>query len=196
MTVSPEKTAHYYLSMDRGTCHMDDNFLLTVKTNPVIVDVDSVDIRNREVILKDGTGESEFYFWVDDMESSKTIDPVLYNLQFSKHTAHVIDKNGCVGQLVFEVKAPDLTIPPYFTPNADGINEGWVVPELATVYPNAVVKIFDRFGKLVAEYMGSESDGWDGTYNGYALPSTDYWYIIDVEEIDRQFMGHFTLLRQ
>ncbi len=196
MTVKPEKTAHYYLSMDRGACHKDDDFLLTVKTNPVIVDMDSVDIRVREVILKDGAGEEPFNFWVDDLSDSKTIDPVLYNLQFSKHTAHVVDKNGCVGQYLFEVLAPALTIPPYFTPNADGIHDGWLVPELPIVYPNAVVKIYDRFGKLLAEYFGSKEDGWDGTYNGHPMPSTDYWYVIDVEEIDRQFMGHFTLIRQ
>jgi len=196
MTVSPMTTSHYHLSMDRGVCHKDDDFLLTVKTNPVIVAVDSVDIRNREIILKDGAGEDPFNFWVDDQEESKTIDPVLYNLKFSKHTAHVKDKNGCVGEYLFEVEAPGLTIPPYFTPNADGVNDGWIVVELPLVYPNAVVKIYDRYGKLLAEYLGAKEDGWDGTYNGHAMQSTDYWYVIDVEEIDRQFMGHFTLIRQ
>jgi len=196
MTVTPKSTTHYHLAMDRGTCHKDDDFLLTVKTNPVIVDMDSVDIRNREVILKDGAGEEPFNFWVDDLVDSKTIDPVLYNLKFSKHTAHVSDKNGCVSEFLFEVPAPGLTIPEYFTPNADGINDTWIVPELPLVYPNAVVKIYDRFGKLLAEYYGSKEDGWDGTYNGHAMQSTDYWYVIDVEEIDRQFLGHFTLLRQ
>ena len=196
MTVTPAKTTHYFLSMDRGVCHKDDNFLLTVKTNPVIVDMDSVDIRNREVILKDGAGEEPFNFWVDDLEESKTIDPVLYNLKFSKHTAHVSDKNGCVGEFLFEVPAPGIYIPPYFTPNSDGINDNWIVAELPIVYPNAVVKIYDRFGKLIAEYLGSKEEGWDGTYKGQPMPSTDYWYVIDVEEIDRQFLGHFTLIRQ
>ena len=196
MTVTPAATTNYHLSMDRGACHKDDAFLLTVKTNPVIVDMDSVDIRNREVILKDGAGEEPFNFWVDDLVDTKTIDPVLFNLKFSKHTAHVMDKNGCVAEFLFEVPAPGLTIPPYFTPNSDGINDTWIVPELPAVYTNAVVKIYDRFGKLLAEYYGAKEDGWDGTYNGHAMPSTDYWYVIDVEEIDRQFMGHFTLLRQ
>ena len=196
MTVTPKSTTNYHLSMDRGTCHREEELLLTVKTNPVIVDMDSVDIRNREVILKDGAGEEPFNFWVDDLVDSRTIDPVLYNLKFSKHTAHVSDKNGCVGEYLFEVPAPGLTIPEYFTPNADGINDTWLVPELPIVYPNAVVRIYDRFGKLLAEYYGAKEDGWDGTYNGHAMQSTDYWYVIDVEEIDRQFLGHFTLIRQ
>ena len=37
--------------------------------------------------------------------------------------------------------------------------------------------------------------GWDGTYNGRPLPSTDYWYVINVPEIRQQFTGHFTLIR-
>ena len=38
--------------------------------------------------------------------------------------------------------------------------------------------------------------GWDGTYNGNKMASTDYWYEIDVEEIDKVYVGHFTLLRE
>ena len=37
--------------------------------------------------------------------------------------------------------------------------------------------------------------GWDGTYLGYPLPATDYWYVINLPEADRQLMGHFTLIR-
>jgi len=45
------------------------------------------------------------------------------------------------------------------------------------------------------EYKGSE-DGWNGEYNGKKMQSTDYWYVIDIEEIDMQYTGHFTLIRQ
>ena len=156
---SPMKDADYKLSMDRGVCHKDDEFYLHVKSNPVIVDVDSIDIRVRDMILNDGTGESPYYFWVDDNEESKSSESTLYNLTFSKHTAHVVDKNGCQGEYLFEVYAPTITIPPYFTPNADGSHDGWVVPELPIVYPNSVVKIYDRLGKLLIEYPGSQADG-------------------------------------
>jgi gliding motility-associated-like protein len=41
------------------------------------------------------------------------------------------------------------------------------------------------------------SPGWDGTYNGNPLPSSDYWFRIEYTEnnIKKQFSGHFTLKR-
>lgn len=196
MVVSPEATAYYQLSMKRGVCVAEDEFVLNVKSNPQIVAMDSVDIREREVVLADGTGEAPYTYWVDNATSLSSIDPIIRDLTFNTHTAHVEDVNGCRGELVFEVKAPEIVIPDWFSPNGDGRNDGWVVAELPTVYPNAVVKIYDRYGKLIAEYLGSNAEGWDGTYNGKPMPSTDYWYVIDIEEIDRQFKGHFTLMRQ
>ncbi|MBO4804636.1 MAG: T9SS type B sorting domain-containing protein, partial [Paludibacteraceae bacterium] len=49
--------------------------------------------------------------------------------------------------------------------------------------------------KKLAQYRANEED-WDGTYEGKMMPSTDYWYEIDIEEIDKQYIGHFTLIRR
>ena len=46
------------------------------------------------------------------------------------------------------------------------------------------------------QFLGADAEGWDGTYNGVPMPSTDYWYMIDIEEIGMQYSGHFTLLRR
>ena len=56
------------------------------------------------------------------------------------------------------------------------------------------MKIFDRFGKLLFEMKVSDG-AWDGTYKGKNMPATDYWYEINIEEIDKIYVGHFTLLR-
>ncbi|MBO4333749.1 MAG: T9SS type B sorting domain-containing protein, partial [Paludibacteraceae bacterium] len=87
----------------------------------------------------------------------------------------------------------DLVIPPYFTPNGDGISDVWKVYGLEKT-ENSKVEIFDRWGKLLFEF-NPNSSGWDGTYNGELCPSSDYWYVIDCEEIDKEYTGHFTLLR-
>ena len=84
-------------------------------------------------------------------------------------------------------------IPEFFTPNDDGFNDSWVVGNLEK-YKKTRVQIFDRFGKLIADMPGN-GNGWDGTYKDAEMPSTDYWYIIDIEDVDVQYMGHFTLVR-
>ncbi|MBQ8055571.1 MAG: T9SS type B sorting domain-containing protein, partial [Paludibacteraceae bacterium] len=53
---------------------------------------------------------------------------------------------------------------------------------------------YDRYGKLLIRYHGSDL-GWDGTYRGIPQPSTDYWYIINIGELDKREVGHFTLKR-
>ena len=77
----------------------------------------------------------------------------------------------------------------------DGYDNRWHVDNIE-LYPRAVVTIFDRFGKKLFEASDyNDETGWDGTYNGHDMPSTDYWYMISVHEIDKVYVGHFTLYR-
>ena len=61
---------------------------------------------------------------------------------------------------------------------------------------NPVVKhiyIFDRYGKLLTT-LNSAASAWDGTFNGKALPASDYWFL--AEFIDGfQYRSHFSLIR-
>jgi gliding motility-associated-like protein len=194
MSVKPTETTVYSLEMTRGKCSASDEFTLEVTSIPVILSVDSIDVRTREIFTDEGKGTRPFTYWVDK-ESAKTKEPIIYDLAFSKHVAYVKDDNGCQTKFEFLMEPPAIFIPEYFTPNGDGINDTWEIGNLTEVYPNAHIQIFDRFGKLLVDMTGEENS-WDGTYNGHKLPSTDYWYVIDIEEIDMQYNGHFTLIRQ
>ena len=70
------------------------------------------------------------------------------------------------------------------------------IPDAVIVYGNTTMNIYDRWGKKLATLTASDTEGWDGTYNGQPLPSTDYWYELDVEAIDKVYVGHFTLIRE
>ncbi|WP_294824336.1 T9SS type B sorting domain-containing protein, partial [uncultured Flavobacterium sp.] len=66
------------------------------------------------------------------------------------------------------------------------------IPYLS-LQPNASVTIFDRYGKLVGSFRGNNG-GWDGNSNGNNLPSTDYWFVLELED-GRKIKGHFAMLR-
>ncbi|HOI27993.1 MAG TPA: T9SS type B sorting domain-containing protein, partial [Paludibacteraceae bacterium] len=85
----------------------------------------------------------------------------------------------------------------HVSPNGDGYKDVWIIENIEK-YPNSVVTIFDRNGKQLMEYKNyKNSNGWDGTDgHGNALPSTDYWYTINIPETDKVYVGHFTLLRR
>lgn len=191
----PSQSTVYDLEMSRGTCQAKEHYTLEVTSLPEIASVDSVGIRDRNIITVPGKGTGAFRYWVDNEESSSTTS-LFEDLKFNNHIAYVQDERGCKSSLPFVVMAPPIIIDPWFSPNGDGIKDTWVVKNLTEIYPNAVVQIFDRYGKLLIEFLGDKADGWDGTYNGQAMPSTDYWYLIDIEEISRQYKGHFTLIRR
>lgn len=104
----------------------------------------------------------------------------------------VRDTNNC-GEITKEIVV--INYPKFFTPNGDGHNDTWNIADLQD-QKNTVITIFDRYGKLITEITPSGS-GWDGSYNGYMLPSSDYWFVVhyNQDNMDKIFKAHFSLKR-
>lgn len=78
-------------------------------------------------------------------------------------------------------------------PNQYGYNTAWNIIGIAGGDPKAKIYIFDKFGKLL-EQISRQGEGWDDKYNGYPLPASDYWFLVEYTEIGtRKFSNHFTL---
>ncbi|KGO78723.1 hypothetical protein Q762_14985, partial [Flavobacterium cauense R2A-7] len=111
-----------------------------------------------------------------------------------QHEVHVIDLNGCTDltQTIFVIGYPH-----FFTPNGDGYNDTWNIWDLQD-QPNAEIMIFDRYGKFIKQ-ITPVGEGWNGTYNGEPLPSTDYWFTVKfkdgVNKEERIFKAHFSMKR-
>lgn len=89
-----------------------------------------------------------------------------------------------------------LRYPRFFTPNSDGFNDYWQIENLENT--NGQLFIFDRYGKLLKQ-LALDGIGWDGTYNGNPMPSSDYWFTIDYVDPNTgetaQLKSHFSLKR-
>lgn len=84
-----------------------------------------------------------------------------------------------------------LVIPKFFTPNGDTVNDVFQ-PDGLEVFNTVRFSIFDRYGALLKSASGN-APFWDGTFQGRAMPATDYWYHITADSL--QFKGHFSLKR-
>lgn len=106
--------------------------------------------------------------------------------------------NGCDSIIVLNLKVlfAEIEPMPFFSPNGDGENDVWTIKNI-DLYPDAKVVIFDRYGKPLAKfpYYDNLINAWDGTYNGHNMPSTDYWYYVNIESLDKIYTGHFSLIR-
>ncbi len=189
--------ATFTLGMTRGKCSAEVQKYVEVTSAPSVLQVDSLNIRQVEIQMEVGLGTGEFKYIIDGNED----DPEIMNnirdgLSYSEHVVKVIDEVGCSTEFRFVVNNPAIEIPIIVSPNDDGVGDKFTVKGLAEGYPEAKVSIFDRWGKKLASYNAGDGTDWNGVYNGIEMPSTDYWYEIQIKEIKKTYTGHFTLIRQ
>jgi gliding motility-associated-like protein len=65
-----------------------------------------------------------------------------------------------------------------FSPNGDGINDVWTIEDIQ-LFPNNVVQIFNRSGKVVFKMNGYDNT-FEGAFKGEKLPVGPYLFIIDL----------------
>jgi gliding motility-associated-like protein len=156
-----------------------------------------IDILNNNL----GPGDYEFALRNDDKNTTTLFqdEPIFENIEGGIYTIIVRDKNGCLPNTTLQVSV--LQFPKFFTPNGDGRNDTWAIKGANnTFYSKSSIRIFNRYGKLVAEPTLDEI-GWDGTNNGRILSSDDYWYTIILTPTDPSKptinkIGNFSLLRR
>jgi len=119
---------------------------------------------------------------------------VFTNVNPGNHLVTVTDTNGCTN---LSTNVFIIGYPTYFTPNSDGFNDYWNVIGLEN-QPTSNIYIYDRYGKFLKQ-ISSKSLGWDGTYLGSPVPSSDYWFTIEyIEPLTtdlKVFKSHFSLKR-
>ncbi|WP_412561736.1 choice-of-anchor L domain-containing protein [Winogradskyella sp. MIT101101] len=145
---------------------------------------------NNNVIEAVATGIGDYEYSLDGgpWQDSGIFD----NVSQGDHVITARDRIGC-GLTTVTVFVLDY--PKYFTPNGDGNNDTWNIEGIGN---GAKIYIFDRYGKLLKQLSPSGS-GWDGTFNGNMMPTSDYWFTIEYDEPTngqrKEFRAHFTLKR-
>ena len=170
------------------SCDNSKNFVVTMSNKATFQDIDTSDWTssdNSVVVLVIGLGNYSYSLDNINFQTSNTF----HNLLPGIYTVYVKDENGC-GSVNEDFVL--LNYPKFFTPNGDGYNDTWQV-QLSNLEPSMDINIFDRYGRYITNIRSGE-DGWDGTYNGSPLPSTDYWFAITRED-GKIYRGHFTLKR-
>jgi len=143
---------------------------------------------NNNSITVNPIGPGSYEYSIDGFNYHES--PVFEHLSAGEYTIIIRDINGCGP--VYSDNVVILDYPTFFTPNGDGVNDYWRIP-LSYYRPAITITIFDRYGKIITGFRGNDL-GWDGTYNGSPLPSTDYWFVIELEN-GKRVRGHFAMIR-
>ena len=182
-----------YLSSVTGCSAPLEIFTVSESGSPdVTVDVVTEDFADMHVIVATATGTGIYEFSLD--QGPWQDSGMFIGVTPGEHTINVRDVNGC-GVTAKQVFIVDY--PRYFTPNGDGYHDTWNIPALSVQLGSRIL-IFDRYGKLLKQ-ISPAGDGWDGTYNGQKMPTTDYWFLLEYNDLTtgepKQLRAHFSLKR-
>ncbi|MFK5957809.1 MAG: T9SS type B sorting domain-containing protein, partial [Lutibacter sp.] len=145
-------------------------------------------VNNTITVLTINLPISIYEFSIDN--NAFSLNNFFENISAGLHTIKIRDVENCLeASIVVSV----INIPNFFTPNGDGYNDTWHVTGIK-FQPTSNIYIFNRFGKLIT-ILNPLGPGWNGIYNGNPLPSTDYWYRVELED-SRVLKGHFSLIRR
>lgn len=134
------------------------------------------------------------YIWSDN-----STDSVLIPTESGEFFVTVTDFNGCESFDLMEVDFADCSVdfPNVFTPNGDGLNDGWFVTLDRPLFFDVV--IYNRWGRIVYE-SNDYLSLWDGFHYKSGKPCSEgtYFFILrglDFEGREFEETGTITLIR-
>jgi gliding motility-associated-like protein len=114
-----------------------------------------------EVLVNGGFEPYSFQY----NEWSMELDSLNYTISgFANDSSTVIVTDACgqSGVIPFVIKVCDTEAINIFTPDGDGINEGFIIKGIES-FPNSELQVYSRWGTLVFESLNySNQNPWDG----------------------------------
>jgi gliding motility-associated-like protein len=156
-------------------------------------------VDNIHVVSLNGTGYDNSYFYIQDNvlywnSGERAPGKTTFSIM-----VRVTDRDGNTLEKFFTITRTrkdfsSLTIANTFSPNGDGANDAWGVPDLR-FYQGVRVQIFDKGGSRVF-FTDNPDVRWDGTFEGKELPVGTYYWIIEVVETGEMRRGMLNLIRK
>lgn len=173
-----------------NNCSTTSTFNVTESEKAKIEFTETVDFSYPHNITVTVSGIGNYQYQFDDREPQAS--NVFENVPIGPHTITIIDLNGCnsISKNIVIVDTPK-----FFTPNGDGHFDTWHITGVNQLI-GTQINIHNRKGKLI-KVLYHNSQGWDGTYNGYNMPASDYWFVAQVTKggVKFELKGHFSLRR-
>ena len=156
---------------DTSFCLSDEPTILSLTNNGFQynwysdVNLSNLLTTGNNIQLENTVGSSVYYVTLSNQNCESTPQSVLVNLI-----------------------ACDIIVPTAFTPNDDDANNYWEIPSIDELYPKNVVYVYNRWGNLLfqSEQGNYASKPWDGKYNGESLSVGSYYFIIELNNKNKE----------
>lgn len=198
IVVNPSTTTVYSVVATQGSCSQTLSTTITPAELPNTEMEDTVYVSAGQSITILGPTGFQSYLWSPTNQINNPFGgSVTFNGSVSQTlVVEATHAEGCVLVDSVRVIVVNLTIPNGFSPNSDGSNDVFRIPELDQ-FP-AAFTVWNRWGDIVLDESNYQNT-WAGTCEAGAclgsgdLPEGTYFYVVDVKGIS--FKGYITLKR-
>ncbi|MFK7049017.1 hypothetical protein FLACOL_01372 [Flavobacterium columnare] len=194
-SITVSQDGNYAVMITNTTTNCTKNYITKVtKYKPYLVleYSDAFEIPSFIKVTVLGNGSNNYSYQLDNGNYQDS--NIFYNVSSGEHSIASKDNLGHCSPAPIIISI--INHPKFFTPNGDGYNDYWNIPDLLKSNPTASIQIFDRYEKLIQRFSPN-SKGWDGTSEGIPLPADDYWFTVEYNEKNstKIFKSHFSLKR-
>lgn len=185
-TASPTVSTIYQAIVSNSfLCRDTASVSIEVQPAPVAnAGVDKTILTNEKIRLTGTvTGSNTRFNWNDSpfLDDELSLVPLVNPPSDFSFVLNAISLDGCgtdsdtVNVYVFD----DVFVPNAFSPNADGVNDQWVIRSLDALKLFDLY-VFNRYGEIVFQ-SSNTNRAWDGKTGGKNVPAGTYVYSLDLK---------------
>jgi gliding motility-associated-like protein len=186
------------------TCNSECIDPIIISSAPLFVYSFVIDAGNDTIINPGETAQLNAYtdspnfYWDTQLfiSSTSVLEPFVYPEETFTYP-FVAFNNGCIlYDYVTVFVRNGLEIPNTFSPNGDNLNDSWKIPDIE-LYPKNRLTIYNRNGTLLESYNPyNPSSQWAGVWKGAALPEGVYFYILELNDDEKNmYKGTISIIR-
>ena len=194
---------YYYVTITTwcGSFTSDSLQLTTHSLSNVSISNNQIICPPESVTLNATGGTSYAWSPATNISFTNVPNPTVNPTQNTTYSVVITNQYGCSTTLSVDVNVmcDSLLIPTGFSPNDDGVNDGYVIDGIGN-YPGNKIWVYNRWGNLVFKTENYQNY-WDGVCNvsgvyfGEKLPSGTYFYILDLNDGNKPKSGYLIIRR-
>jgi gliding motility-associated-like protein len=204
--------AYALVVQDANGCELEDQAVL-LQPDDVVLEIEPIVVMNlgdsyqMQALTNVPLGEILSVTWTPatGLSCSDCLNPVASPESSQNYRVTIQTIDGCTATRNVQVQVnrqANVYVPNIFSPNADGVNDVFMIFAGNQVAQVNSFLVFNRWGETVFQYYNFQPNdpayGWDGSFRGQPMnPAVFVWYA-EIEMLDGRvelFKGDVTLVR-
>ncbi|MFD1061830.1 gliding motility-associated C-terminal domain-containing protein [Winogradskyella litorisediminis] len=198
-------SGNFSVQVDLGDCMASGSIDLVSELFNSDINVDEVNfIEDGQTltitVTNDANNPSYEWFLNGNLIANETSESLVTD-EFGDYSVIITESTGCTGAVEYQFTIQEAIeqfpnvedIPNIVSPNNDGINDKWIIPQAFVSGTNTSIRIFSSQGKLVFQTNDYQND-WPQNDLGLSAINQVYYYIIETPEGNSK-KGSITLIK-